>query len=392
MRWVRSVAMAGVLLASSCAARAAEPAFSFSVHGPHDALARVWAAPDGSLVILSGGPLTNPTAKQTWELQRVTGWAGGHPQEQALTLEVGYGRLPPDHEITDLSSVRVLFDPTGRYVVIRLSRYAEDAWSQSPRTGLRAGEGPPESIVDVVDLKSFRESAHQVVTDPVLAVGDLGFNAQGVLVVNGLAAHTSHTDGDVFTDTGQWVVDTVRLPELTLEPVCRYTKVVQRLPVVTRYDPAVERQRRAWYQQDGQRVKEEQRQAEASCAPGLEALGYASLVDLHDRINEVKQEFALGRLAFQDHAEPESPLGCRMESLSADRKYLLYDCDQSRVELTMFRYYRARRVYAAGNPKPVLELGMPHGAATSGVLAAQGGVDYFVLLRGSDRIEGYRLP
>lgn len=385
MRFLTSV-VAGMVLAGGCGAAGQEPSFSYALHRARTLDATLWVAPDGALVAISP---EGKVRSETWEIRRITDWDGSHPQEQAVTVEVGYGRLLPNHQGTNLTGQRILFDPTGRYLLIRVSRYAENAWSQSETPQ----PGAPEAVVDVVDLKNMQATDHMV-TDPVVAVGEIGFDARGVLVVNGLAAHTSHTEGEVFTDTGNWGVDTVGLPNLEAQTVCRYTKVVRRLPVMTRYDRAVEQQRRAWYAEDSERRKSEAQEANAACGPGLKALGYASLEDLNEQIDQVKQEFALGRIAFQDKIDPDSPRGCRIEDLSADGKYLLYDCDQSRVEVELLGlpYYRARQVYAAGNPQPVLELKMPRGPSVSGVIAAQGGVDFLVLLRDGKRIEGYRLP
>lgn len=376
-----------ILLASGSAAYAQRPTISFTLHRSGSHASSLWVGPDGSLLTMSMDGSEQPGDR--WEIRRITNWESRARQEQALTIETGYGKLPPNHELVNLSGERVFMDPAGRYLVVRIDHLRGGAWSQG-RTLRSSTVEPPVAILDVVDLSSFKEVAHRVVADPVLAAGGMGFNAHGALVAEGLAEHTGSTAGDVYTDTGQYKIESVRLPELQTDTVCQYSRVVRELPVMTRFNRDEQRRREEFDRENQARKLDEMKSANAACSAKLAPLGYSSVENVESELSEVKQEFRIERMAAKVELHPG--YGCNIEDVSTDRKYMLFDCDQSRVQLTFLSYYRGRQVYNIGTGQRVLEIRLAHSPSVSGVITAAGGKDYLVLLRDGRRVEAYPLP
>jgi hypothetical protein len=87
---------------------------------------------------------------------------------------------------------------------------------------------------------------------------------------------------------------------------------------------------------------------------------------------------------------------------------VLFDCDESRVWMEFFTWYRGFRVFRLEDGKQIMDLNLPHSPLLpdgtipdtmlahnpqfSGVLAASRGVTYVVLLPDGAELEGYRLP
>jgi hypothetical protein len=82
----------------------------------------------------------------------------------------------------------------------------------------------------------------------------------------------------------------------------------------------------------------------------------------------------------------------RVQDLSANLKYALYDCDESRVQVAFFFWYRGFRIFRLDDGTQIMDLKMPHSPQFSGVLATSSGVTYAVLLRDGAELEGYRIP
>jgi hypothetical protein len=89
---------------------------------------------------------------------------------------------------------------------------------------------------------------------------------------------------------------------------------------------------------------------------------------------------------------PQSPWGCEFRDLSGDRKYALYDCDESRVQFTLLFWYRGFRVLRLDDGAQIMDLKMARSPEFSGVLATGRGGTYVVVLRDGAELEGYRVP
>ncbi|WP_423948512.1 hypothetical protein [Candidatus Binatus sp.] len=256
---------------------------------------------------------------------------------------------------------QLLMDSAANYLVVRLSQNADT--NQNPGESAK-----PLSVLNIIDLHGFKLLSRVVVTDPLLAAGDMGFSPRGAFVVSGLQEHRSATIGGKVTNTGQYAVEILTLPGLKPEPVCSYT-IINKL-----------------YLAESASTPEEK-----ACGPKLAPLGFSSLDDVRKTLN------SLGLLEYSaDHAmsvPPQSPWGCQFEDLSGNLKYALFDCDESRVTFTLVPwYYRAFRVFHLEDGKQIMDLKLPHSPHFSGVLATSREVTYVVLLRDGAELEGYRVP
>ena len=126
---------------------------------------------------------------------------------------------------------QLLMDSAGNYLVVRLSQNA-DTWNQNPGESAK----PPLSVLNIIDLHGFKLLSRVVVTDPLLAAGNMGFSPRGAFVVSGLQEHRSATIGGKVTNTGQYAVEILTLPGLKPEPVCRLYHYQQTLSRRERFD------------------------------------------------------------------------------------------------------------------------------------------------------------
>lgn len=94
---------------------------------------------------------------------------------------------------------------------------------------------------------------------------------------------------------------------------------------------------------------------------------------------------------YMQNIQPQWPWGCIAEDVSEDLKYALFDCDESRVQITFLFWYRGFRVFNLEDGKQIMDLKLPRSPRFSGVLATKGGVTYVVLLRDGAELEGYRV-
>jgi hypothetical protein len=347
--------------------------------------------PDGALLMVSK-QFEQPM--QIWNLLRITDWDTSQSREDKLDVDVGpneelYGQLNQGagYDRND----QLLMDPGANYLVVRLSHDAESA-NLTPESAK-----PPRSVLNIIDLHGFKLLRRIAITDPLLAAGDMGFSPKGAFMVNGLQEHNSATAGGNVTHTRRYAVETLTLPGLEPETVCRYTMVSRTYSAQTPSTP--EESRRIEKEQD-EEIEREQNQRQAAdntCAPKLAPLGFSSLDDVH------KAFTFFGRLEYNagytQRIPPgaKGPWGCDFEDLSGDLQYALEDCDQGRV--VVFGRYRAFRVFRLADGKQIMDLKVPRSTLFgerrllfSGVLATSRGVTHVALLRDGAELEGYRVP
>ncbi|MGA7871118.1 MAG: hypothetical protein WCA22_09480 [Candidatus Binatus sp.] len=328
---------------------------------------------DGALLVATKR-LEQP--KQIWTLTRIEAWDTSQPREDELDIDVG----PNDELLGWLSQKdrsdrndQLLMDPGGNYLVVRLSQNA-DTWNFP---GFPGQSAKPLSVLNIIDLHGFKLLRRVVLTDPLLAAGDMGFSPSGAFVVSGLQDYRSATVDGKVTKTGQYAVETLTLPFLKPETVCTYTIINKLYLAETASTPE-----------------------EKACGPKLVPLGFSSLDDLRKSLN------SLGMAEYNADHTPTSlaenlPSGCTFEDLSANLKYALVDCDESRVQMTFFSWYRGFKVLDLEDRTQIMDLRVPRGSLAShgwgrprfsGVLATSRGVTYVVLLHDGAELEGYRVP
>jgi len=333
--------------------------------------------------------------KQVWSLLRITGWDTPNPREDKLDVNVGaneeyYAQLNGGARYD--RNDQLLMDPGGNYLVVRLSP-DEESWDLNSNEPAK----PARSVLNIIDLHGFKLLRRIEITDPLLAAGSMGFSPKGVFMVSGLLEHSSATTGGAVIRTGQYAVETLTIPGLERQTVCRYTMVTKTYPA---QQPSTPEEGKRIDKQNNEEIEREQYQkqaAEAACRPGLAPLGFSSLDD-------VRKAFTFwGRLDYNAEytlripAYATGPWGCSIENLSRDLQYALEDCDQGRV--VVFGRYRAFRVFRLADGKQIMDLKVPRSTLFgerrvmfSGVLAASRGATYVVLLRDGAKLEGYRVP
>jgi hypothetical protein len=385
-----TVLMLFVLFVTGCRGQYAR-SFTDKLHNPQndDQYSTLHSMPDGALLMVSkrfGQP------KQIWNLLRITDWDTSQPREDKLDVDVGpneelYGNQEGRYDRTD----QLLMDPGGNYLVVRLRQDA-DSSNLNPESAK-----PPRSVLNIIDLHGFKLLRRIAITDPLLAAGDMGFSPKGAFIVSGLQEHSSATIGGTVTQTGRYAVETLTLPGLEPQTVCRYTMVTRSYSAQTPSTPEEGRRIDKEHDEEVER-KENQRQAAGNaCAPKLAPLGFSSLDDVHRAFN------FRGRLGYNAQymvripPGEQGPWGCGFEDLSGDLQYALLDCDQGSV--VVFGRYRAFRVFRLEDGKQIMDLKVPRSTLFgerrvlfSGVLATRRGVTYVVLLRDGAELEGYRVP
>ena len=216
-------------------------------------------------------------------------------------------------------------------------------------------------------------------------------------MVSGLQEHSSATAGGNVTHTSRYAVETLTLPGLEPETVCRYTMVSRTYSAQTPSTPEESRRIEKEHDEEIEREQNQRQAADNACAPKLAPLGFSSLDDVHKAFN------FWGRLEYNaDYTQrippdAKGPWGCGFEDLSGNLQYALEDCDQGRV--VVFGRYRAFRVFRLEDGKQIMDLKVPRSTLFgerrllfSGVLATRRGVTYVVLLRDGAALEGYRVP
>jgi hypothetical protein len=283
-------------------------------------------------------------------------------------------------------------DPGGNYLVVRLSPDAY-GWNVDPYSSPK-----PRAVLNIIDLHAFKLIRRVELTDPLLAGGDMGFSPKGVFMVSGFQEPSRTKNPGSVTDTRQYAVETLTVPGLEAKTVCHYTMVETNYPQV---GSTPEESARIWKEYTKKNAAEmdwredQKRAADAACRAGLAPLGFSSLNDVHESLNldgRLKHN-----LDYTMRVPPQSPLGCNIEDLSANLKYEMFDCDESRV--VVFGRYRAFRVFHLEDGKQIMDLKVPRSTLFgerrvlfSGVLATRRGVTYVVLLRDGAELEGYRVP
>jgi hypothetical protein len=344
--------------------------FTYRLHKPQNnqEFSTLHSMPDGALLVVTK---QREQPKQIWKLRRIADWATSQPREDELDVDVGPNDEPIDSNFQGDRVDRndqLLMDPAANYLVVRLSQNA-DKWNEA----LPGESAKPLSVLNIIDLHGFKLLSRVVVTDPLLAAGDMGFSPSGAFVVSGLQEYKRETiDGNV-TLTGQYAVETLTLPGLKPETVCTYT-IINKL----------------WLAESASTPEEK------ACGPKLAPLGFSSLDDLHNNLNPFGRMTRIA--AYSRRVPPQSPWGCSFEDLSGDLRYELLDCDQSHVMFELDpSYYRGFRVFKLANGTQIMDLKLPRSnmwgrPQFSGVLATSGEVTYVVLLRDGAELEGYRVP
>jgi hypothetical protein len=106
---------------------------------------------------------------RAWELHRLSAWDRGHPLEQSLRIDIApYDQPPPVSRAENLTGGRAVVDPESRYIVIRCSLNLA-SWDQFTDPPV----SQPRAVINVIDLRSFEVVAHRVLTEPLLAAGDM---------------------------------------------------------------------------------------------------------------------------------------------------------------------------------------------------------------------------
>ncbi len=383
-----------VLFLTGCDGQWGARSFTYKLHTPQnsDQYSSLHSMPDGALLMMAK---RNEQPKQIWNLLRITDWDTSHPREDKLDVDVGpneefYGQLngAARYDRND----QLLMDPGGNYLVVRLSQDA-DSWNQNPDESAK----PPRSVLNIIDLHGFKLLRRIAVTDPLLAAGDMGFSRKGAFMVSGLQEHSSATIGGNVTRTRQHVVETLTLPGLEPETVCRYTMVTRSYSAQTPSTPEESRRIEKEHDEEIERKQNQRQAADNACAPKLAPLGFSSLDDVYKAFN------SWGRLQYNvDYTlrippDAKGPWGCGFEDLSGDLQYALEDCDQGSV--VVFARYRAFRVFRLADGNQIMDLKVPRSTLFgerrvlfSGVLATRRGVTYVVLLRDGAELEGYLVP
>ena len=348
--------------------------------------------PDGALLVVTK-PAEHPN--EVWKLRRIAAWDTSQPREDKLDVDVG-----PNNELLFGSfqedrwdrNTQFLMDPGGNYLVVRLSQNA-DTWNQNPNVS--ESTKPLQSVLNIIDLQRFKLLRRVVVTDPLLAAGDMGFSPKRAFVVSGLQEHTRVATGGNVTDTGENVVQTLTLPELKPETICRYRMVMKRYSAQAVSTPEESRWIEEENQGETQRELDQRDAASKACEPRLASLGFSSLEDVSNNLNSYKMHgYMIAELGRNIPQEAIGPSGCDIGNLSADLKYAVLDCDNSHVQLTLFPFSRNRgfKVFRLEDGKQIMYLKLPGSPQFSGVVAASREVTYVVLLRDGAELEGYRVP
>jgi len=366
--------------------------FTHKLHKPQNdnQYSTLHSMPDGALLMVSER-FEQP--KQIWNLLRITDWDTALPREDKLDVDVG----PNDEDYGGLNggagydrNDQLLMDPGGNYLVVRLSEDA-DSWNNSPDESRKL----PRTVLNIIDLHGFKLLRRVAITDPLLGAGEMGFTPKGAFLVRGLQEKSSATIGGKVVHTRQYAVETLTLPGLEPETVCRYTTVIRPFSTQTPSTPEEFKRREEENREEVERQQNQDQAAAKACGPKLAPLGFSSLDDVR------KNFTVLGRLGYNaDYTQrvpPQSPWGCSFEDLSGNLQYELYDCDEGRV--VVFGRYRAFRVFRLEDGKQIMDLKVPRSTLFgerrvlfSGVLATGRGVTYVVLLRDGAELEGYRMP
>jgi hypothetical protein len=341
--------------------------------------------PDGALLVVSKR-VEQP--KQVWKLLRITAWDTSQSRENELDVDVG-----PNDELLGWAhqedrydrNDQLLMDHGGNFLVVRLSKDA-DTWNENPNQAVK----PPQSVLNIIDLRRFKLLNRVVITDPLLAAGDMGFSPSGAFIVSGLQKQSSTTIDGILTDTRQYAVQTLTLPELKPETVCSYAIVVKRYSIPPSATPEARRRIEEEKSAEAEQERNQDQAADEGCDRRLAPLGFFSLGDVRKNLNS----FGM-RIYSAEHSSripPQSPWGCDFESLSGDLKYALFDCDESRVHFTLLRWYRGFRVFNVDDGVQIMDLKAPQRPEFSGVLVTSRRVTYLFLLRDGTELKGYRVP
>ncbi|MGD0075302.1 MAG: hypothetical protein ABSD31_13325 [Candidatus Binataceae bacterium] len=362
----RALFMVVAFLLTACHGQVDAMSFNYRLRKPQNqqGYSTLHTMPDGALLVVTKR-IEQP--KQIWTLRRIAAWDSSQPREDELDVDVGPNNEPLDWPLQKDRYDRndqLLMDPGGNYLVVRLSQNA-DAWKWRHPPGKPAK--PPRSVLNIIDLHGFKLLSRVEVTDPLLAAGDMGFSPKGVFLVSGLQDYRSERIGGKVTNTGHYAIETLTIPGLKPETVCTYT-IINKLYLAGTASTSEEK----------------------ACGPKLAALGFSSLDDARKNLGSLGlQKY---RAEHSRRVPPQSPWGCQFEDLSQNLKYELFDCDESRVQLTFLSWYRGFRVFHLEDGTQIMDLKLRHSPRYSGVLATNREVTYVVLLRDGAELEGYPVP
>ncbi len=346
-------------LASICTGQTPKPVFTYTLHahkerrneftlapGPTLPSTVFLLAPDNSLLVLI------PQEDGEWMLKRVTDWSTPAPREQTLPIT---GQKVGDERVWVTTDVTINPNATG--AIIRLT-YRDVAFGSNKRAS-------PKAVIVLVDLRQFSIISQRVTSDALLAASQWHFAANGLLVANlRLSASSEHLPDRPFsTETNEAAA--VGFPDLHTIDSCHYEET-------TSCDTT-----------NGCR-REINKQADADCEKLLLNTGSSRVSDLLDN-EDARQRIA--KLTGRD---------CTMSVTSSDKALALFECRTGHGYLDGEIYItksRTSMVLTVPEGKPILTIPLPHNFhEIPGVLAANNGTDYLLLLKDGIKLEGYRLP
>jgi len=303
MRQRLTLLMVVAFVLSGCPGYGNTQSFTYALRKPQNerGYSTLHTMPDGALLVLIK-PIEQP--KQIWQLRRIVGWGTAQPREDELAIDVGPNdELWPPFESEEMDHTpQLLMDPGRNYLVVRFAPDTK-SWNRHPEASAQS----LRSVLNIIDLHTFKLLSRVVVTDPLLAAGDMGFSPNGTFVASGIQERTRAMIGDKVTLTARFAVETLTLPALQPAMVCSYTIVTQPFVAEGPATSAESRGIEAGHWADAVREEKQRGAAAKACAPKLRPLGFASLKDIREQLNWFELEAS--PYEHMQNIQPQSPWG-----------------------------------------------------------------------------------
>lgn len=345
------LATAGLLFAFLlvAAVQTPSPGFTYTLHArkpsrghwfqssspPSPLLSR---APDGSLLVLI------PQGGRKWVLKQLARWNTTNPTEETLLLTEHANRDPHEEVTADIT-----LDPSGDYVLIRITSYLH-----------REGAKPAFATLALVDLRTFSLVRTRSSEEPLVVDGDWRLAKSGILISRRYIDRiVSPPDSKVLTERYQ--VGALSYADLRLLASCRYTKVIT----------------------PGDREPTQQVREEDGCADFRKTAGIGTVDDLWQQSPLV----GIKPLNLRN-------ANCGPTEISDDRRFVLYHCDDTGVNLwdTVITRSVSVLVTSSANDDAVLNIPVDKKASYNTRLASIGTQQYLVLLLDGIRLAVYPIP
>jgi hypothetical protein len=354
----RLVSLACALsLTGICTGQTPKPVFTYSLHA-HKARRTGFTlaptltlpstvfllAPDNSLVALI------PQADGEWVLKRLTDWNTPAPREQTLAIT---GQKVGEEQVSVTTDVTV--SPNATSLIVRLM-YRRVVFGSNKRP-------VPEAVIVLVDLKQFTIISKRITSDALLATSQWHFAGNRVIVAKLLLTASPAHLPDRPSATSTYEAATLGFPDLNTNDSCRYNETMSC---------------------DGTNgcSAEINKQANSNCANLLQNTSASNLSDL---LGDDTRE-SIATLAARD---------CMISATNNAKTLALFECRTGHAYLDGEIYItksRTSMVRTVPEGKPVLTIPLPHNFhEIPGVLAANNGTEYLLLLRDGITLEGYRL-